>query len=219
MHDIRRWRTAAFAIMLTAIAATRAAAADEQQVPLDKFAAATKAMMSAQCGGYQRDEAVAASAPAASTPEDRARRIMARETMNLVCDCAPRAIDAYVADHGGSTLVTPADAALALQGTTTACTARSVRATTQGLCAAGLDPFAKRGSAPISAERQRARCTCMQAGTARLTDQQVTDATMAAYRDYTAKAKARSQGASDPAPSPNALHDVEQVCRAEDAAR
>jgi len=219
MHYIRRWRTAAVAVILTAIAATRPAAADEEKVPLDKVATAAKAMMSAQCGGYQQDEAVAASAPAASTPEDRARRIMARETMHLVCDCAPQAIDAYVAGHGGSTLVTPADAALALQGATTTCTARSVRATTQGLCATGLDPFAKRGSAPISPERQNARCTCMQAGTARLTDQQITDATMAAYRDYAAKVKARSQGAPDPAPSPNALHDVEQVCRAEDAAR
>jgi hypothetical protein len=218
MNEIRRWRGAAFAIILAAIAATTAGAADDEKVRLDQFAAAAKAVMSATCDGYRHDEAVAASAPAAGASQASAERIIVQETTKMTCGCMPQAIDAYVAAQGGDTLMARADAGTRLQAATASCTARGLRNSTEALCAAGLDPFAKRGSAPIPGDRQRARCTCMQAGTARLTDQQIADSAMASYRDYAARAKARAQGASEPAPSPNAMRDLEQTCRAQDAA-
>lgn len=219
MHEIRHWRAAACALVLAAVAATAAGADDDDKAPLEKQAGATKAMLAAQCGGYRRDQARAASAPAASAPGASADRLLAAAMMKMTCECMPQAIDDDVATRGAGTLMTAADAAVEMKAATALCTARMVREGTQALCAAGQDPFARRGSPPISADRQRARCACVQAGTARLTDREIADATMASYRDYVAKAKARTEGASDPAPTPNALHDMEQACRAEDAAR
>lgn len=214
MDKIRNGRAAALTFTLAFGLATGAAAAADEQAPLEKVAAAIKTVFSSQCDAYRMTVG-----NAASNAQPAAERITAGEMLKQTCDCVPQAIDAYVAATGPATLVVPAEAVDALKGATASCTAHSLRASTQGMCAAGLDPFARKGSVPISAELQRSRCVCLQAGIARLTDRQIVDASVASYADYRAKAKARAAGASDPPPSPNAMRDVEQACRAEEAAR
>lgn len=218
MHEIRRWRCTAFAIILAAIAASNAGAAEDRNYPVERLAAAARASIAPQCGGHADDPSGAASALDASTPQARGERLLAQEKRKA-CDCMSQSIDAYVAARGGSTLVAPADAALAMEPPMNACTARMLRAAMQDICASGLDPFAKPGSAPIAPERQRAHCACMQAGVARMTDQQIVDASSASHRDVEARTKARTEGAPEPAASPNAMHDLEHTCRADEAAR
>ena len=219
MNEIGRRRTAAVAFILAAIAATTTSAADDEKVPLEKFAAATKAMVTAQCGGFRHDAAVAAGDLAASTPAARAGRILTEESLKLACDCAPHAIDAYVASKGGDTLVSLDAVADELKAAIGSCTAPMLRAISLRTCDADVDPFAKPGSPPIRPERLRARCACVQAGMTRLSDRQINEASEASHRDFEARVKARSEGASAPSPSPNALNDLERTCRAEDAVR
>ena len=158
---------------------------------------------------------IATTSSPANPREADIERAMAKQNTAMACDCMPQAIDAYVAARGGSAMVAPADALAGFRGATSACTARSVRFGMQAACTAGIDPLAEPGSAPVPAERQSARCACMQAGMARLSDQQVADASEIAHKDHVAKAKARAAGASDPPPTPNPVRDFEQRCRAE----
>src|ERR1700755_1750388 len=117
MHEIRRWRAAACALILAAVAAT-AGGADDDKVPLEKLAGATKAMLSAQCGGYRRDQALAASAPAASAAAEGPDRILAAASMKMTCECMPQAIDDYVATRGAGTLMTADDATAEMRAAT-----------------------------------------------------------------------------------------------------
>ena len=219
MNETARRRIAAIACVLAAFAGTTASAADDEKVPVAKFAAATKAMVLAQCDGIRHDATVAAGDLAASTPAARAGRILVDESQKLACDCAPQAIDAYVATKGGDTLVSLDAVADDLKAAMGSCTARMLRALTRRTCDAGLDPIKTTNSTPMAPERLRTRCACMQAGMTRLTDQQINDATEASHRDFEARVTARADGVLAPAPSPNALNDLERACYSQDAAR
>jgi hypothetical protein len=90
--------------------------------------------------------------------------------------------------------------------------ARVLRATTGALCAAGIDPLGKHGARPLPADRQQARCACLESGFTRLNEQQAVDALAAWYAS-------RGAAASSPAPAPGPLQEIDQACRAEDTTR
>ena len=204
MNAMRRGLAAALVAVLAATAAMAAGSTTDERLPLGQLATIRKAELKNLC---EFDRILRANAPGTvSAGVSNANQIFMRETTGQACDCAPQAIDAYVAATGPDTLVVPA---VALRIATRACAARTLRATIDATCAAGLDPFVARDSPPASADRLRARCTCMQGALARMTDEQAADALAARIADIAPRTASASAAAS----APDAMRELEQACR------
>ena len=212
-HNTRR---AVIACMLAAtITAWAQTTETEAWLPSAAIAQQFKSVFAPQCKLMHNPPRAASGADGPRAAEDAA----VVNTQATMCECVTQEADAWVASVGGDGTVTQAQASEAGQRISNACTARSIRGAMTSSCTNGLDPFARRGDAPVSEDRRRARCACMQAGVEKLDDAQITQSSLASYRDYVAKAKARRAGEPDPAPTPSPMAAVEQACRAQDAQR
>lgn len=210
-------KLATIACMLATVIATGAQAAGTEETKLSATAIAQrfKARFASQC---QPEQAPPRSASATEAQQPAAARAFA-QTQASRCECMPREIDAWVGRVGGDSLFTTAEILEVGLRITRTCNAHGLRTMMNSACAAGLDPLARPDEPPVSEERRQSRCSCMQAGIAKLDDEQITQTSQSIYRDHAAKTKARREGAAEPAPSLSPRMEVEQACRAQDAQR
>jgi len=167
------------------------------------FAAATaqvRQVLATQCEQYRE---------LASTLTQPFEKEQARAGVAVLCDCFPGEFDRTSANAAATVGAVQARAETAAKGALDTCGARQFRARVVAACKTDVERlFAD------SATRQK-YCGCLQTGVAKLTDEEIAHAAVAANRAYEARVQARAAGKPAPPEAETTLAPIEARCKAD----
>lgn len=177
------------------------AAAAEDVKPLRDFVGAIKQGLTMKCQ----------SGPPLVGPGQTAEdRELTRLPYEMQCECLPAELDKAVESQGSSALaasVTKEQGLAFIRAPFATCGARLTRRTLVKQC-----PRDESIAADVA--QRAAICGCIAESLAKLPDEELTEASMVAHRNFGKRARARAASAPEPQLEPDAIGDLVKACKA-----
>jgi hypothetical protein len=175
-------------------------ASAEDKMPLERFVAGVRQTVDTQCEAAKLQMELSSS---------EKQKDAVRPALEINCNCFPEEFEKAIAPHGGasSTAQVSKEQAVGIAKVAyAACTARGIRVQAKSSCMQD-----EKVAAGVS--DRSAYCACMAESLDKATNEELMDASLAAYANFEKKVQARRKGEPAPKVEPTILDEIANACR------